>query len=146
MRTLDLLTTKSIDNEPKSGYTENHLDMAKLKALLATLTAHYHKHYSANLMKAVVLGPQSLTDLEKIVNKTLTLIPNRDLPLLRYKEPTFRGPIANYRQAIKFVPKNNWCFTSICYYIPSILLKKHKPGKFFIHLLTSSEKHSFKWT
>jgi secreted Zn-dependent insulinase-like peptidase len=146
MRTLDLLTTKSINNEPKSGYTSAHLDTPKLKALLATLTTHHHTHYSANLMKAVILGPQSLTDLQQIASKTLTLIPNRSLPLLRYKEPLFRGPIAVYRQTIKFIPKNPWCFTSICYYIPSILFKKHKPGKFFIHLLTSNEKHSFKWT
>ena len=146
MKTLDVLTDESMQNVPKSGYTDKHLDLKKLQTLIEKLTAHYYKHYSANVMKAVVLGPQSLEELEKIARGSLNLIPNRDAKLLRYEDPKFKGPIAKYCQAVKFVPKNSWCFTSICYYIPSLLLKKHKPGKFFIHLLTSNEKFSFKWT
>ena len=42
------------------------------------LIAFYEKHYSANIMRLVVVGPQSLTDLESWVKEKFSTIVNRN--------------------------------------------------------------------
>ncbi|KAI9687438.1 MAG: Insulinase (Peptidase M16) [Bogoriella megaspora] len=45
---------------------------------------HYQKHYSANLMKLVVLGKESLDELESWVSELFSEVPNKNLPQNRW--------------------------------------------------------------
>ena len=52
---------------------------------------HFHQtHYSANLMKLVVYGKQSLDDLEAMVRARFSDIPNRHLTPSRFPTPLFK--------------------------------------------------------
>ena len=45
--------------------------------------AFYQQHYSANLMRLVVVGRQPLDELESLVRDKFSEVPNRQLSVLR---------------------------------------------------------------
>lgn len=49
----------------------------------------YNEHYSANLMKLVVIGKDSLDDLAKLASKTFAPVKNKDLPAQDYTGSPF---------------------------------------------------------
>jgi insulysin len=48
------------------------------------VVSFYNDHYSANLMKLVVYGKESLQELASMVEKLFTLVPNHNRPVPRY--------------------------------------------------------------
>jgi len=53
------------------------------------LLAFYEKHYSANVMRLVVLGSQSLNELEKLVVPMFTPVPNKSFEHSAIEAPMF---------------------------------------------------------
>lgn len=53
------------------------------------LLAFYAKHYSANQMTLVVLGPQNLEDLRTLVESNFSAVPNHDIKISEITEPMF---------------------------------------------------------
>lgn len=70
------------------------------------LLKFYNKFYSSNRMKLVVLGKESLEDLEKMVINMFSSVPNKSLKEI-YNHPYPEGPAFdknNLRKLIKVVP------------------------------------------
>ncbi len=53
------------------------------------LLAFYRQHYSANRMTLVVLGKQSVNELQKMVSERFAAIANHNSPVPHFKEPLF---------------------------------------------------------
>jgi insulysin len=95
----------------------------------------YQKHYSANRMKLVVLGRETLDELESWVQELFTDVPNQSLPQLRwdgipiYEQPqlgveVFVKPVMEVRSLELFFP-----------YPDEDPLYASKPGHYISHLL-----------
>ena len=71
---------------PKHPFTRfgaGNLDTLKKPGLLEALRTFYDNEYSANRMALVVLGEESLDDLETMVRKRFADVPNRVFPMVR---------------------------------------------------------------
>lgn len=53
------------------------------------LLAFYDKHYSANLMRLVVLGREPLDELESMLGALFSAVPDKETPLAAFDEPLF---------------------------------------------------------
>ena len=79
----------------------------------------YYTHYSANLMKLVVVGRESLDDLEKMVHTFFSEVPDRKLsPLSTPLEQVF--PEDLHQSVIAIVPVRDKRKVSVCWVIPSL--------------------------
>ena len=77
---------------PKHPFTRfgaGNLDTLKKPGLLEALRAFYENEYSANRMALVVLGEESLDDLETSVRERFADVPNRALPSGAVNTPLF---------------------------------------------------------
>ena len=74
---------------PLTGFGAGNLDTLKKPGLLDALKMFYENEYSANRMALVVLGEESLDDLETMVRERFTDIPNHGLPRGAVETPLF---------------------------------------------------------
>ena len=128
-RGLDVLQQSMNPEHPFSQFSVGSLESLADRpgsSIRDELLAFYEKHYSANAMRLVVLGAESLDELEQLVTPMFSAVPNRnyqpqeisaplfaagDLPMLLQVEPqaTLRQlqvnfPIADYRRQYKAKP------------------------------------------
>lgn len=91
---------KSLSNpkHPYCHFSTGNLDVLKIQPESRGINVRdkfiefYNKHYSANLMKLVVLGREPLDVLEKWVADMFSGIPNKDLPPARWEDEVPFGP------------------------------------------------------
>ena len=76
-------------NHPFTRFGAGNLDTLKKPGLLDALRTFYDNEYSANRMALVVLGEESLDDLETMVRKRFADVPNRSLPDAASNTPLF---------------------------------------------------------
>lgn len=98
----------------------------------------YYKHYSANVMKLVVCGEDSLDDLEKWVTTSFSSIPNKQIPVPSYA--SFGAPVGSKAGMKPFlcrvIPIRDIHSLHLSWMIPSILGKHHqKPADYVASLL-----------
>ena len=77
---------------PKHPFTRfgaGNLDTLKKPGLLEALRTFYENQYSANRMALVVLGEESLDDLETMVRERFADVPNHGLPDGAVNTPLF---------------------------------------------------------
>ena len=128
-RGLDVLQQSMNPEHPFSQFSVGSLESLADRpdsSIRDELLDFYEKHYSANAMRLVVLGAESLDELEQLVTPMFSAVPNRnyqaeqieaplfaegDLPMLLQVEPqaTLRQlqvnfPIADYRRQYKAKP------------------------------------------
>ena len=128
-RGLDVLQQSMNPEHPFSQFSVGSLESLADRpgaSVRDDLLAFYERHYSANAMRLVVLGAESLDELEQLVTPMFSAVPNRnyqpqqisaplfaagDLPMLLQVEPqaTLRQlqvnfPIADYRRQYKAKP------------------------------------------
>ena len=63
-------------------------DSVSTSAQLLQVRQFYQEHYSANLCKLVVLGRESLDELQQMVQELFSAVENRHLPV-----PSFSGEL-----------------------------------------------------
>ncbi len=80
---------------PCCSYISKHLglsmrshDSVSTSAQLLQVQQFYLEHYSANLCKLVVLGRESLDELQQMVQEMFSAVENRHLPV-----PSFSGEL-----------------------------------------------------
>ena len=86
--------TKSLSNpqHPFHTFSTGNLETLKTEPLKRGVRIrdefirHYEKHYSANLMKLVVLGKESLDELESWVEEFFSPVVNKELPQNRWDD------------------------------------------------------------
>lgn len=91
-KSLDVLKALVNPQHPFAKFTVGNLDTLKTddeKSLRDALLAFYESHYSSNIMTLVVLGNESLTELEHLVRQKFTDIPNRDVVVEDIEQPLF---------------------------------------------------------
>ena len=84
IRQLDVLKTITHPDHPFSKFSVGSLETLVDEpndSLRDALLEFYAKYYSANIMRLVVIGPQSLEELETLVEAKFAEIPNRDVQL-----------------------------------------------------------------
>lgn len=77
---------------PQSNFTVGSLETLLKNGeepLRQALLSFYQRYYSANIMRAVVSGPQSLQELEAIAAKRFSAVPNRNVVLKPIEGPLF---------------------------------------------------------
>jgi secreted Zn-dependent insulinase-like peptidase len=102
------------------------------------ILAFYNKFYSANVMKLVVCGEDSLEDLEKWVKASFSAIVNKQIPVPSYA--SFGAPVgvkAEMKPLLtRIVPIRDIHSLHLSWMIPSILGKHHqKPADYVASLL-----------
>ncbi|MEP6389158.1 MAG: insulinase family protein [Halioglobus sp.] len=91
-RGLDVLQEVMNPEHPYSQFSVGSLESLADRPQASVrddLLSFYEKHYSANAMRLVVLGSESLNDLEKLVRPMFTVIPNRDYQPADIEAPLF---------------------------------------------------------
>jgi secreted Zn-dependent insulinase-like peptidase len=91
-RGLDVLQASMNPAHPFSRFTVGSLESLADRpddAVRDDLLAFYENHYSANLMRLVVVGRESLDELEDMVTERFSAVPNRKTPLETIKAPLF---------------------------------------------------------
>ncbi|MGM0434351.1 MAG: insulinase family protein [Pseudomonadota bacterium] len=79
------------EDHPLAGFTVGNLETLSNDdgELRADTVDFYEQHYSANLMELVVIGPQSLDELESMVAPRFSPVANRGHSAPRYTQPFF---------------------------------------------------------
>lgn len=91
-RGLDVLQEVMNQEHPFSQFTVGSLDTLEDRpgsTVRDELLAFYDKHYSANVMRLVVLGAQSLDDMEALVVPMFSQVPNKSFELANIDAPFF---------------------------------------------------------
>ena len=95
-REWDVLRELANPRHPFSLFSVGNLDTLSDRegdAVRADLVDFYQRHYSANQMNLVVLGEQSLDELQQSVEARFADVPNRDLVLEEEEIPLFDRPM-----------------------------------------------------
>ncbi|WP_116367440.1 insulinase family protein [Parahaliea mediterranea] len=95
-RGLDVLQEVMNPAHPFSQFAVGSLDSLADRpgaSIRDELLAFYHQHYSANAMRLVVLGRESLDELEALVTPMFSPVPNRD-----YQPPAIDAPLFTAEQ------------------------------------------------
>lgn len=96
---------------------------------------HYEKHYSANRMKLVVLGRESLDDLERWVGDLFSDVKNKDLPQNRWDDVQ---PWLSEHLGIQIFAKPVMDTRSLDLYFPFLdeeFLYESQPSRYISHLV-----------
>ncbi|KAF2816319.1 LuxS/MPP-like metallohydrolase [Mytilinidion resinicola] len=134
---------KSLSN-PKHPY--NHFSTGSYKTLHDEPLARgvkirnefmkfYHTHYSANRMKLVVLGRESLDDLENWVEELFSAVPNKNLPRLRWDDV---APYTEKELGMQIFAKPVFEMRNLeldFLYQDEEELYESQPGRYFSHLI-----------
>ncbi|TXS90164.1 peptidase M16 [Parahaliea aestuarii] len=91
-RGLDVLQEVMNPEHPFSQFAVGSLDSLADRpgsSIREELLAFYHQHYSANAMRLVVMGKESLDELEALVKPMFSPVPNRDYQPAPIEAPLF---------------------------------------------------------
>ncbi|EFA79355.1 hypothetical protein PPL_07773 [Heterostelium album PN500] len=72
-------TLMSFDDHPLTMFNCGSLETLNKADLHSKMVEFYHKYYSANLMNLVIIGPQSLDELEKLATSYFSSIKNNNV-------------------------------------------------------------------
>ncbi|OLQ81467.1 peptidase M16 [Photobacterium proteolyticum] len=110
------------------------LDDRDGKPVRDELIAFYQSHYSADLMSLVLLGPQSLDELESYTNTYFAHIPNTDIA-----KPAITEPLVTANETAKFIkiePIKEVRKLTLSFAMPSVeQYYRQKPLSYIAHLL-----------
>ncbi|WP_299014941.1 insulinase family protein [uncultured Photobacterium sp.] len=110
------------------------LDDRDDKSVREELIAFYQTHYSANLMALVLLGPQSLDELEEYAKTYFDHIPNSGIP-----KPAASVPLVTANEAATFIrmePIKEVRKLTLSFTLPSVeQYYRQKPLSYIAHLL-----------
>jgi insulysin len=95
----------------------------------------HKKHYSSNIMKAVIQGKESLDELQAMAEKYFSAIPNKGLPGPPKVDPEpFTG--THTGKMLRWVPVKDKKVVSVFFPIPATQHEyEAKPAEFLAHLL-----------
>ncbi|MEH6610883.1 MAG: insulinase family protein [Halioglobus sp.] len=91
-RGLDVLQQNMNPDHPFSQFSVGSLESLADRPdsmIRDDLLTFYRKHYSANVMRLVVLGSESLDELEQMVAPMFAAIPNRNYQPVQFEQPIF---------------------------------------------------------
>ena len=132
-RLYDMLASKS---HPMSRFgTGSQKTLQVHSDLRDQVVSFWKHHYSSNNMKLVVLGKQSLDDLEQIVRSKFSAVENRKLEKSKWSGKPFEGT-ETLGSVVCAVPVANVRKLSISWPVES--LKRHfrsKPDNYITHLM-----------
>ena len=110
------------------------LDDRDGKPVRDELIAFYQSHYSADLMSLVLLGPQSLDELENFTTTYFAHIPNTDIT-----KPAITEPLVTANETAKFIkiePIKEVRKLTLSFAMPSVeQYYRQKPLSYIAHLL-----------
>ncbi len=103
-------------------------------AIRDELTSFYRQHYSSNTMRLVVLGKQSVDELENMVRGHFSTVPDRNLSLSNIDQPLFNEDVLPARLSI--VPEKELRQLSVLFPMPSLQeLWREKPMAYISNLV-----------
>jgi protease-3 len=100
------------------------------------LALFFKQYYSANTMKAVLISPRSIEDLQKVAEKYLTQIPNKNITM-----PVITTPVLTDKQVaieVQLKPTTDLKLLQVNFLVPSVKDEyMYQPGGFISRLLGS---------
>lgn len=142
-REWDVLRELANPRHPFSLFSVGNLDTLSDRdgdAVRADLVDFYQRHYSANQMNLVVLGEQSLDELQQSVEARFADVPNRDLVLEEEEIPLFDRPMPF---KVSVVPEKDMRQLSVNFPLPSVeRYWSGKPVEYLGHLVGHEGENS----
>lgn len=136
-RTLDVYRELMNSNHPMSAFTVgNHETLADAddESIRDELKRFYHRYYSASVMSLVILGNESLDELQQMVMPIFGRIPTHTVSLPASYPAIFRHDTLPAKVDIK--PQKELRQLTFLFPVPDIDVNYHKkPYEFIAHLL-----------
>ena len=136
-RGLDVLQEVMNPQHPFSQFTVGNLETLADRPgspIRDELVAFYEKHYSANVMRLVVLGSGSLDELEELVVPMFTPVPNKSFEHSEIKAPLFAAD--SLPMLVQIKPQATLRQLSIVFPIADYRALYHvKPTSYFANLV-----------
>ena len=142
-RSLDVFKTIVNQKHPFAKFSVGNLETLKPDngQLKQALLDFYRQHYSASIMKLVVVGNQPLDQLEQMVSQRFAAIPNYDVKKATITEPLFEDNALPFE--LKILPEKEQRILSIAF--PVMDTQPHfrvKPLNFIGNILGHEGKGS----
>ncbi len=136
-RGLDVLQEVMNPEHPFSQFSVGSLETLADRpdsSIREEMIAFYNKHYSANAMRLVVLGNESLDELEALVTPMFNAVPNRDYQPPQIEAPLFKD--ADLPLLVQVEPQATSRSLSASFQIPDFRDDYHvKPANYLSNLL-----------
>lgn len=136
-KSLDVFKQIVNPEHPFSTFSVGSLDTLRdtsSQTLRQALQAYYQRYYSANIMKLVVVGRESLDELEAMVTKKFSVIKNKQLQLPAIEAPLFAADFLPKQIFIK--PEREIRTLELNFPIPDTASAyRSKPTQYLGHLL-----------
>jgi insulysin len=134
-RFYDLVKSTAKPGSTATLFSTGCLETLQQPGIRDSLIAFYKKHYSANHMALVVLGAETLDELEAYVTEIFSAVPNHNYPQLYQSTPvpfdsTVMGTVT------RLVPIKNLNELKLLWIWPSVVdLYETKPHRYLSHLI-----------
>ena len=143
-RFFDAIKTTLADDHPYKGFAVGSLETLKDredKKLRDALLDFYDQHYSANIMKLVVLGNEPLPQLEKWVVEKFSAIPNKNIQHAYIEQDFFDEDFLPAKLEVQSIMDKR--SMSVAFPIPSPSEYKHaQPMSYLANLIGHEGKGS----
>jgi len=127
-----------LKGNPLGRFTCGSLETLNIPNIYELLLKFYNENYSANIMRLVILGPQSLEKLEEYAKSSFSAIKNKDKNIIRDFDQ-----IIDYDILIEQVPLSKKHALTILWDVPNYDKKiKLKPFDFITYLLCNEGRNS----
>jgi insulysin len=134
-----ILRTVSNPKYPFSKFGTGTLETLKVPNIREKLISFHHKYYSANIMKLVIISPDSFNKVEERITKAFSQVQNKDVVIpVPYGLPfeDFKEDDGLCQKIIKMVPIKDDNELSVYWQLPSDQAQyAQKPLEYISHLL-----------
>ena len=138
---LQMIRSSAKKNHPYNRFSTGNLETLKVENIREELLAFYDKYYSANIMKLVVYGIESLEVLEKWVVEMFSDVKNKDVIIPELIEKPFDEE--NMGEFWKVLPTRDNDYLEIVWIIDYLMPHyRANPGKYISHLFGHEGKNS----
>lgn len=133
-RSFQLTKTLCRSDHPFSKFGSGNSESLKVEGIRSKLLEFYSKYYSANLMKLVVLGSESLDELEQWVRSCFGNVPNQSLEAPKFPGEPFTSK--ELAKVVRVVPVGEHRTVEMHFPLREVdSLYLSKPTRYLSHLL-----------
>ena len=138
---IQIIRSSAKPSHPYNRFSTGNLETLKVENIREELLAFYDKYYSANIMKLVVYGVETLEVLEKWALEMFSDVKNKDISLSVIKDLPFDEE--NMGQFWKILPSKDEDYLEIFWIIDHLFpYYRSNPGRYVSHLFGHEGENS----
>jgi insulysin len=136
-RNEEILKLSFDKTHPHSRFSTGNLETLKIDNIHKFVKDFYNEHYSANIMKCVILGSEDIVTLKKNVSQIFSKIPNKNVKIDRNY-----GKLIDSKKYVQIIPIKSENILSINWNVPVIDQKYYHNFITIIDYIFTSESKS----